>query len=294
MKHTKPNWKIPAIIVLAVILLCQSIDLVRLIYFDGSCRLPVLMYHHFEEESTKDTVVSSARFREQITAMAEAGYHAVTIPQVIDYVEQGVPLPKKPVLITMDDGYTSNLTIAGPVLEEMGMCATVFVIGANEGETAYIHSGEPFWQARFSYEEAAPWVEKGVIDLQSHTFDMHQLASYGFSGRDGVLRMDGESDEAYRQAIAEDSRLFKERRGDRVSTPLLALAYPFGYYDAQADELLEEEGYVVTFTIDDRPNRLFPHDERCLRMLGRINVTDYLSGEALVKRLDRYFAGAFQ
>ena len=59
------------------------------------------------------------------------------------------------------------------------MCATVFAIGINEGEEYYPHSGEPMWQERFAFEKAAPWVEKGVIDVQSHTFDMHQLASTG-------------------------------------------------------------------------------------------------------------------
>ena len=159
----------------------------------GCCRLPVLMYHHFAQESPYGTIVSFDKFREQMTALRDAGYQAVTIPQIIDYVENETPLPEKPVLITMDDGYTSNLVNAAPVLEELGLRATVFVIGVNEGEEIYIHNGEPLSPPRFSYEEAAPWVEKGVIDVQSHTFDMHQVASYGYSCRDGMLAMDGET-----------------------------------------------------------------------------------------------------
>ena len=155
---------------------------------ESGCRLPVLMYHHFAQESPYGTIVSFDKFREQMTAVKEAGYHAVTIPQIIDYVKNETPLPDKPVLITMDDGYTSNLTDAAPVLEELGLRATVFVIGVNEGETIYVHNGEPLSPPRFSYEEAAPWVEKGIIDVQSHTFDMHQLISYGYGGRGGLLR----------------------------------------------------------------------------------------------------------
>ena len=100
-------------------------------------------------------------------ALKEAGYQAVTIPQVIDYVENGAPLPARPILITMDDGYGSNLDAAAPILEETGMCATVFAIGINEGEEYYPHSGEPMWQERFAFEKAAPWVEKGVIDVHT-------------------------------------------------------------------------------------------------------------------------------
>ena len=169
------------------------------------------------------------------------------------------------------------------------MRATIFTIGINEGEEYYAHSGEPMWQHRFAFEEAASWVEKGIIDVQSHTFDMHQLESYGYSGRDGVRRMRGESAEDYRRALLDDAAAFRERRGDRVATELLALAYPFGYYDLEADRIMGEAGYQLTVTIDERINRLRTGDEECLRMLGRFNVTDHTSGEALVDRLDHYF-----
>ncbi|MDE6900837.1 MAG: polysaccharide deacetylase family protein [Oscillospiraceae bacterium] len=274
---------------LVLLLLAQIGDIVYLQYFDTSRRrLPVLMYHHFADEAKEGTVVTPVRFREQMNALKEAGYQAVTIPQVIDYVENGAPLPARPILITMDDGYGSNLDTAAPILEETGMCATVFAIGINEGEEYYPHSGEPMWQERFAFEKAAPWVEKGIIDVQSHTFDMHQLASYGYSGRDGVLRLEGESDEDYQQALLSDTEAFRQRRGNRVGTELLALAYPFGYYSEEADALLKEAGYAVTFTIDERPNYLSVHNGSCLRMMGRVNVTDWISGQELVQLLQPY------
>ena len=289
MRQKKSGWKRPALLFLVLLLLAQIGDIVYLQYFDTSRRrLPVLMYHHFADEAKEGTVVTPVRFREQMNALKEAGYQAVTIPQVIDFVENGAPLPARPILITMDDGYGSNLDTAAPILEETGMCATVFAIGINEGEEYYPHSGEPMWQERFAFEKAAPWVEKGIIDVQSHTFDMHQLASYGYSGRDGVLRLEGESDEDYRQALLSDTEAFRQRRGNRVGTELLALAYPFGYYSEEADALLKEAGYAVTFTIDERPNYLSVHNGSCLRMMGRVNVTDWISGQELVQLLQPY------
>lgn len=289
MKKGRLDWKLPAILLLALLLLLEIADTYRLARSGDGCALPVLMYHHFDDTSKDGTVVTPGRFREQMTALREAGYEAVTVPQVIAFVREGTPLPDKPVLITMDDGYGSNLTVAAPILEETGMRATIFTIGINEGEEYYAHSGEPMWQHRFAFEEAAPWVEKGIIDVQSHTFDMHQLESYGYSGRDGVRRMRGESAEDYRRALLDDAAAFRERRGDRVATELLALAYPFGYYDLEADRIMGEAGYQLTVTIDERINRLRTGDEECLRMLGRFNVTDHTSGEALVDRLDYYF-----
>lgn len=279
----KFKWKIAAAAAVVVLGLCSiSFSMDRP---GDKCRLPVLMYHHFAETSTEYTVVSTDRFREQMTALKDAGYRTVTIRQILDYVENGTPLPQKPVLVTMDDGYISNLTGAAPILEELGMCATVFVIGVNEGESLYVHSGEPLLPPRFSYEEAAPWVEKGVLDLQSHTFDMHQLVSYGYSGRDGVLPLDSEIEEDWQNALREDLRLFRQRREGRVATELLALAYPFGYYSQESDSLLAEEGIRLTFTIEERSNLLRVGQPDCLRLMGRVNVLEEYSGEFLVKRL---------
>ncbi|MBR7081980.1 MAG: polysaccharide deacetylase family protein [Oscillospiraceae bacterium] len=248
----------------------------------GDAALPVLMYHHIAENSTESTIVTPARFDEQMRALSDAGYNSVTVQQVINFVGGEGELPEKPVLITFDDGYTSNLDIAAPILEKYGMCATVFVIGVNVGKEIYIHSGNPLYPPRFSYEDAAPWIEKGVIDVQSHSFDMHQLKSYGYSGRDGMLRLKDESDEAYAAAVKADCLAFAESRRDKISTELTALSYPFGYYTKELDSILSECGIQMTFTIKERINSLKIGDPSCLRMMGRFNITERLSGKMLL------------
>lgn len=254
---------------------------------EAESNVPALMYHHFADKATAGTVVSGGRFREQMTALRDAGYHAVTAHQLIDYVDNGAPLPSKPILITMDDGYASNLEIAAPILEELEMCATVFVIGISEGEDYYVHNGAPLIPRRFAYEDAACWVEKGVLDIQSHTQDMHQLESYGISGRNGMLSIPGESEEDYRQAVLEDVRQFQSRREGRVATDLCAVAYPFGYCTEELDRILEEEGICVTLTIQGHSNLVKIGDRSTLRMLGRYNVTERMTGEALIDLLER-------
>lgn len=289
MHRKTSGWKKPVLLLLTLLLLLQVADLARLRYFDSALHLPVLMYHHFDEECPDGTVVTPARFREQMTALHDAGFHTVTLSQVIDYVNTGAALPDKPVLITMDDGYESNLTVAAPILEELDMCATIFVIGAYEGEARNPNSGWRISIPRFAYAEALPWIEKGVLDLQSHSFNMHLLIKDGFSGRDGMLRMPEENTDDYRQALLDDDALARRRRTeDGVAGELSALAFPFGYYDRELDRILEQAGYAATFTIDQRLNRLLPGQPECLRMLGRINVTDRMSGEKLVRRTERY------
>lgn len=272
--------------VLAVILLLLITE--PWLQKDTAYRLPVLVYHHFDAASDHSTTVTAERFREQMTALKTAGYTTVTPADVLEFVDSGTPLPPKSVMITMDDGYTSNVTVAAPILEELGFCATVFVIGVDEGQIIDIHTGNPLYPARFSYEEALPWLEKGVLEFQSHSYDMHQ-SSYGDSTvRDGILPMAGESLSDYRAALRDDlMRLSRQRSDHGLTSPLIAMAYPFGFFSGESEAVLREAGIRLTFTTIERANLLRVGDEDCLWNLGRFNITERCSGKALVRRLGR-------
>ena len=77
-------------------------------------KLPVLIYHHFSEEEQNDSplVVGRENFKRQMKCLKDNGYHTISFRELVDFVEKGAALPEKPVLITIDDGYESNYTIA--------------------------------------------------------------------------------------------------------------------------------------------------------------------------------------
>lgn len=55
------------------------------------------------------------------------------------------PTAGTPVAITFDDGYSNNYEVAYPILQRLGIPATVFVV------TRYIESGSIFWVDRFAW-----------------------------------------------------------------------------------------------------------------------------------------------
>ena len=63
-------------------------------------------------------MLSPAQFESDLKYLKENGYHTVVVQDLIDYVEKGVPLPEKPVMLTFDDGYYNNYYYAFPLLEE--------------------------------------------------------------------------------------------------------------------------------------------------------------------------------
>ena len=276
---TKPVIKFLAAGLLLILLaVCGVLIFVR----THTVHVPVLMYHHIDRNVGNDMIVSPERLEEQIAALAGDGWHSVSIQQLIDYVDHGTPLPEKPVLITFDDGYTSNLTLAAPILEKYGQRAVIYVIGINAGQEVYAHTGEPLSPPRFALEDAIPYIQSGVVELQSHTFDLHQRSDYAISGRDGVLPIPGESKKVYMAAILEDARQQQELFSEKLGIPITSLAYPFGLCCDESEAVMKDLGIRVTHTTFPGNNPVRQYVPSSLRQLYRHTITDRVTGQELL------------
>ncbi len=248
--------------------------------------LPVLMYHHLDQVAGNDWVVTPEQFETQMRTISENGWHSVTVDQLIACVDEGAALPEKPVLITFDDGYTSNLEIAAPILEKYGLHGVIFVVGINAGQQYYAHTGEPLTPPRFALEEAREWIDRGVIELASHTYDMHQDASQGWSGHDGVLAKEDESEEEYRQKLTDDMEKERALFREKLGIGFQAFSFPFGFFNEKADEILKSEGIRLTVTTNYAPNLIRKGDPDSLHLLNRYTITDRTTPEELLGLLN--------
>ena len=248
--------------------------------------LPVLMYHHFDEDPGGSTmVVSPERFAEQMAALKQAGYTAVTPEQIVDYVDNGTPLPEKPVWISMDDGYQSNLTYAAPVLQKNGLNATIYCIGVSVGKSTYKDFGVPIIP-HFSYEEAKKWVDAGVINIQNHTYDMHNVSGLDVDGyRRGVLPRPDESLDSYMTTFRNDFHKANDAIHAAFGYDTLAFAYPFGLHNAVTEGMLQIMGVRLTVTIREAINTLVMGDPSCLYSMTRFNITDDVTGAQLLEKI---------
>jgi peptidoglycan/xylan/chitin deacetylase (PgdA/CDA1 family) len=96
--------------------------------------LPVLMFHKVDAEQQDALTVSVPQLEQQLAWLQAHHYQTVTLKQLIAKVERQQPLPARPVLITFDDAYVNNLTLALPVLQRFGMNAVLFVPTAFVGK----------------------------------------------------------------------------------------------------------------------------------------------------------------
>ncbi len=97
--------------------------------------VPIIMYHHVAapppdaDAIRRDLSVSPQAFEEQLRYLVGAGYQPITLRQLAMHLQTGrPPLPKKPVVLTFDDGYRDNYTHAYPLLKEYGFVATFFIL----------------------------------------------------------------------------------------------------------------------------------------------------------------------
>ena len=255
-----------------------------------TAQVPILMYHAFTEDptATNDSMAYIGDFRDQMAALAQGGWTPVLYRDLVAYVYHGADLPEKPILITMDDGYQSDLDLALPILEEYGFPATIAVIGCSVGKTTYKDTGAPILP-HFPLEEVKPYVEAGILDVQTHSYDMHQVKSLdGEDCRRGVLQMDGESETDYVAALTADFLRSKEQIQSVLDVECNVYTYPYGYRDILSEVVLQGLGIQVTVTIDPGVNVLLKGVPQSLYSLKRIDVYGGMTAGALMDTLAGY------
>ena len=101
-------------------------------------RLPVLMYHHVgiaRPGISREWSISTEKFEQQIRLIKRAGYETILPSDWLNWLRNGVQLPKNPVLITFDDAYADIADFALPILQRYGMKASVYVVSERIGGT---------------------------------------------------------------------------------------------------------------------------------------------------------------
>ena len=248
-----------------------------------STQVPILMYHHLSEDVTNSEMVSPEQFEAQIRALSEAGYTGVSFDELQAYVLRGEPLPEKPVVITFDDGYRSNYTLAYPILQKYGMKAAIFAIGVSFGTDHYKDTDYAI-TPHFGAAEAAEMTASGLISIQSHTYDMHQWPPYetGSAVRENILQLSSESEEAYVQALTEDFTRSRALLEDATGRPVDVLAYPAGQYSTLTQVTLQSLGVHVTLSTNPGVNTVVKGLPQTLYAMLRFGITEEVTPEALL------------
>lgn len=100
--------------------------------------IPVLTYHQIGD-ATDWWSVSAEDFEQQLVYLREHGYTTVSIMELAEGLAGRRQLPKRPIVITFDDGYEDNYRTAFPILKRQAMRGTFFVVTGRMGKAGYMN-----------------------------------------------------------------------------------------------------------------------------------------------------------
>ena len=111
----------------------------------------ILMYHGFTDRKVHEGIenyqgkhLHVERFRSQLEYLKK--YHRiVSLDQLVDSYSSSKTAPSYCAVITIDDGYRSNYTLAFPILRQLRVPATIFLT------TSFVENKEPLWMDRIEY-----------------------------------------------------------------------------------------------------------------------------------------------
>lgn len=238
-------------------------------------KIDVLMYHHFDAGHSDSVTVTPERFREHLDALIQAGYETITEEDLYQYkTNPQYRLPEKPLLITIDDGYESNYSIAYPILKDKGLRATIYVITSYRGQ-------QPGQLRHFGWEEAKEMYDSGVINIESHTHNLHHYVTQGKTQKAAILARKADEDEAsYKKRILDDLKTSRDLIRQYIGKESISLAYPYGVYDETVMKLAKEAGFKLHVTIKAGKNL---RNDKLL--IYRTNVDGSYSGKQLIAKL---------
>ena len=213
-------------------------------------RIPILLYHDIRDnyEGNNPIVLDTNNFKEGLLYLKALNYNPISFYDYLDYKETGKELPENPIILTFDDGYHSNYDIAYPILKALDMKASFGIIGWSVGKDTQVIGNNPIIK-HFSWEEAREMEESGLISIESHSYDLHNIGN-GRNESNGVIGLYWEKEEKIKDRIVNDDFLIQKEIYENLGHSSKIFTYPFGLRTDLTDSIYSELGYEFTLGTD--------------------------------------------
>jgi peptidoglycan/xylan/chitin deacetylase (PgdA/CDA1 family) len=197
----------------------------------------VLCYHALSPTWEADLSTTPERFERQLELLVSRGYRGVTFTEAVESPARGRVLA-----VTFDDAYRSVLELGLPILDRLGLVATVFAVTDLIGsERPMQWPGIDRWLGGPHERELMPmsWPELRTLtdagwEIGSHTGCHPHLTEI--------------DDDALQDELAHS----KAACEDHLDGPCTSLAYPYGNFDARVVTATAGAGYRAAATLPSR------------------------------------------
>lgn len=203
--------------------------------------IPILMYHKVLTNpipTQHRTFVLVKRFARHLRFFRWRGLTPLTFKELADFWHGRRPLsefPRRPLLLTFDDGYKNNETLALPLLKQYRMKASLFALA--DPQVSFNEWDEREGEPREDLLSAG--------DLQRLPAEVIEVGSHGF--RHEKLT------EKTTEEVRSELRNSKETLTRHLGRDVCVFAYPYGAIDERLPELAKEAGYEFAVNTDRGP-----------------------------------------
>ncbi len=189
-------------------------------------KIPALLYHDISSLENDDYALSPASFSSQMEWLYASGYQTLPANDVEQFLNNGAG---RAVMLTFDDGDTSFMDYAFPLLKDYGFKATINIIGHAVNNHELIDKHRPV----LSWDECRYILSSGLVDIGCHSYALHSTGGV-LSGSYG--------------AIEKDLALFQATYERELGKRCAVLAWPYGIYDKKCIEIAHHAGFSYILT----------------------------------------------
>ena len=200
--------------------------------------IPVLMYHRVPDApiATKPrTFVTRENFEKQLRFFARRGLQAITFRDYLAFSrgDRALPeFPRKPFILTFDDGYRDNFLNMLPLARKYGFKGVLFLLGDFSAGGNFWDTGEDVEANKLmTREQKKAFVDNGW-EIGAHTLSHPDLTRL--------------SDED----VLHELRESRARIELELQTKVVSFAYPFGAHDDRVKDLVRQSGFEFGIATD--------------------------------------------
>jgi peptidoglycan/xylan/chitin deacetylase (PgdA/CDA1 family) len=180
----------------------------------------IMVYHRFDEPEYPSTNINTDILRQQLQILQDNEFHVISPYDMIEAYEQGISLPPKSIILTIDDAHKSFYQHGYPIFRDFNMPFTLFVSTEAVGAPHYMS-----WADINHMKQEAP--KGSFIESQAVTHPHMPLLSI---------------EDNYHE-LKQSADMIEKHTGIRPKF----FAYPYGEASLKIMEMAKNLGYIAAF-----------------------------------------------
>jgi peptidoglycan/xylan/chitin deacetylase (PgdA/CDA1 family) len=200
--------------------------------------LPILMYHQILGKPPAlakfNLHVLAEDFEKQLQFLRDHSFETVLFNDLLTR-----KIPKKPIILTFDDGYENNYRYLFPLLKKYHMKAVIYILGDRKHKTN-------FWDKSQGEAEHALLKPAQILEMQ----------------KSGRVEFGSHSLHHVRLTLLKKTEQEKEITGSKkaleafLKKPILSFAYPYGSFNEEIKKMTQAAGYTFGLTVQHGPTKI--------------------------------------